>query len=470
MNLQLFSAETYRSRRTVLAGKISSGLVWIPGNSEAPKNYPDNHYTFRQDSNFLYYAGLDLPDLSLLLDLDNNISYLAGDDRPVELVVWMGPLPSIQELGNKVGIDQTLTTSELAEKLEKAVHTGQKIHYLPPYRGLSCIRIAELLQMDTRQVVSGASEILKRAVIEQRSVKESQELDQMEEALTITRDMHLEVMYEARAGRKESDLVAYIQGVASRNQVDTAYPVILTMNGQTLHYHDHSQELEDGRLILGDFGAESLMHYAADITRTLPVSGKFSPLQKAIYEIVLAGQEEAIDLMKPGVSYRDIHLSVARKMSEGLIDLGLLKGTADDVVRSGAHALFFPHGLGHMIGLDVHDMEDLGEDLVGYDETIRRSDQFGLRSLRFGKSLQEGYVLTVEPGIYFIPELISLWFRDKKHADFINYQKLDDLLPFGGIRIEDNYAITRNGCRLLGPPIPKRVQDIELLMSSGRDF
>jgi Xaa-Pro aminopeptidase len=470
MNFPLFSAETYRIRRTVLAGKIGSGLVWIPGNSEAPKNYPDNHYTFRQDSNFLYYAGLDLPDLSLLMDLDNNITYLAGDDRPVELVVWMGPMPSIQELGEKVGIDQTLTASELSEKLEKAVRTGQKIHYLPPYRGLSFIRIAECLQKDTRQVVSGASEILIRAVIEQRSVKELQELDQMEEALTITRDMHLEVMYEARAGRKESDLVAHLQAVVCRNQVDTAYPVILTMNGQTLHYHDHSQVLEDGRLILGDFGAESPLHYAADITRTLPVSGKFSPLQKAVYEIVLAGQEEAIDLLKPGVSYRDIHLAVARKMTEGLVDLGLLKGPVDDAVSAGAHALFFPHGLGHMIGLDVHDMEDLGEDLIGYDETTRRSDQFGLRSLRFGKNLMEGYVLTVEPGLYFIPELIGLWFRDKKHVGFINYQKLDDFLPVGGIRIEDNYAIITDGCRLLGPPIPKNVKDIELLMSSGRDL
>lgn len=468
MNFHLFSAETYQLRRKNLSEKIKSGLVLILGNADVPKNYVDNTYHFRQDSNFLYYAGIDLPDLSLLLDLDEGKTYLCGDDRTMDLVVWMGPQPTIGEMGAKTGIENILNTGQLKEKTQRAVSKKQKVHYLPPYRGLSKIKISDWLDIDIKRVNEGASLNLIQAVIEQRSVKEDQELDQMELALTITRDMHLEVIYETRSGRRESDLVAYLMSVVHKNDVDLAYPVILTINGQTLHNHSHSNVLQDTHLLLGDFGAESPMHYAGDITRTIPVSGKFSDLQKSIYEIVLAGQEDAIKGLKPGVPYRDVHLSTALKMTEGLVALGIMKGDAREAVECGAHALFFPHGLGHMIGLDVHDMEDLGEDLLGYDQEIQRSEQFGLRSLRFGKKLSPGNVLTVEPGLYFIPELIDMWSAEKKHARFINYKELEAFRKFGGIRIEDNYAITREGNRLLGPPIPKLVKDIEFLMGTDR--
>lgn len=464
----MFSPDTYKRRRDILTGQIKSGLVWILGNGEAPKNYTDNTYHFRQDSNFLYYAGIDIPDLSLLIDVEENKTYLCGDDRSVDLVVWMGPEPPISAMGEKVGIEHSLSTEQLKTKISNAVASGQKIHYLPPYRGFSAIKISQWLNLDFDKVNSNASLELVHAIIKQRSFKEKQELDQMELALSITRDMHLEVMYETKAGKKECDLVANLMNVVHRNNVDVAYPVILTVNGQTLHNHDHSQELKEGHLLLGDFGAECPMHYAGDITRTVPVSGQFTNIQKEIYTIVLNGQEEAITRLKPGTAYRDIHLATARKMTEGLIELGLMQGDLDEAVAQGAHALFFPHGLGHMIGLDVHDMEDLGEDFIGYDQDIIRSKQFGLKSLRYGKRLSPGNVLTVEPGLYFIPELIDMWSADKKHEEFICYNKLQTYRNFGGIRIEDNYVITESGKKLLGPPIPKSIKDVEFIMSANR--
>jgi Xaa-Pro aminopeptidase len=471
MNFHLFSAETYNQRRNTLADHIKSGLIWILGNGEAPKNYLDNTYHFRQDSNFLYFGGIDLPDLSLLMDLDEGKTYLCGDDRSIDLVVWMGPQPSLKDLAARVGIESILTTTQVKDKLGIATRKKQKVHYLPPYRGFSQIKISEWLHRDVRQVNNDASEQLIKAVIAQRSIKEEQELSQMEIALSITHDMHLEVIYETRAGLKESEVLAHLMSVVHKNDVDLAYPVILTINGQTLHNHNHSNQMKDGQLLLGDFGAESVMHYAGDITRTIPVNGKFTGLQKDIYEIVLAGQKAAIDLLKPGMSYKEIHLAAARKMAEGLMALGLMRGNVDDAVQQGAHAMFFPHGLGHMIGLDVHDMEDLGEDWVGYDGLTKRSEQFGLRSLRYGKQLIPGIVLTVEPGIYFIPELMDIWSAEKKHVEFINYPALAEFRNFGGIRIEDNYVITDDGKRLLGPPIPKEVSDIEFLMSTNRtDF
>ncbi|MCB0664623.1 MAG: aminopeptidase P family protein [Saprospiraceae bacterium] len=468
MEFHLFSAETYRKRRENLVSNFDRGLIWLPGNSEAPMNYPDNTYHFRQDSNFLYYAGVDLPDLSLLIDVAEGKTYLCGDNRSIELVVWMGPQPSLQEIGKRVGIENTLTSNQLLERLKKAVQVKEEIHFLPPYRGLTIIKIAHWLDRAIKDIKSGASLQLIEAVIGQRSVKEEQELKQMEIALSITRDMHLEVMYEARVGRKESELMAGLMAVMYRENVNLAYPVILTVNGQTLHNHDHSHVLQEGQLLLGDFGAECPMHYAGDITRTVPANGVFNERQKEIYQIVLEGQKTAIEMMAPGIPYRDVHLAAARKMTEGLIAMGLMKGDVDEAVQNGAHALFFPHGLGHMIGLDVHDMEDLGEDLLGYDGEVKRSAQFGLRSLRYGKKLSEGNVLTVEPGLYFIPELIDIWADEKKNASFICYNKLEPFRDFGGIRIEDNFAITETGTQLLGPAIPKETRDIEFLMSADR--
>ncbi len=466
MELHLFPAEVYQERRKVLSKRIESGFILILGNGECPKNYTDNTYHFRQDSNFLYYAGLDIPDFSLLIDVDGQKSYLCGDDRSVELIVWMGKQEKVASMAERVGIENTLTNKQLEEKLREATAKRLPIHYLPPYRGFSILKVASWLGIDNSEVQSRSSIKLIQAVIRQRSIKQSLEIMEMEKALEITREMHLEVMYETKAGIRECDLVSALMSIAHKYDVDTAYPVILTINGQTLHNHDHSNLLSDGQLLLGDFGAESPMYYAGDITRTLPVNGKFSGRQREIYEIVLEAQKTAIEMLRPGVAFRDIHLASARTIASGLKELGLMKGSPEEAVDAGAHALFFPHGLGHMIGLDVHDMEDLGENYVGYDAEYHRSDQFGLRSLRMAKKLGQGHVVTVEPGVYFIPELIDMWAAEKINTEFICYDKLQPFRSFGGIRIEDNYLINTGGSQLLGTPIPKEIKDVEFLMNA----
>jgi len=469
MAIHLFSAETYKQRREALIDRMGEkGLIWISGNAESPKNYFDNTYHFRQDSNFLYYAGVDRPDFSLLIDLEEGQTYLCATDRSVEEVVWMGEVPTVQELASRVGIAKTLSAEAFKKVLKEGAQKGRKVHYLPPYRGYSILAIADILGIAAEKVVQEASLTLVQAVISQRSIKEPQELEQMEVALTITRDMHLEVMYEARAGLKESELVGQLMRIVHQHDVDTAYPVILSINGEILHNHNHDKVLEDGQLLLGDFGAESPMHYAGDITRTLPVSGKFTSRQLDIYNLVLVGQKAAIQMLAPEIPYQEVHLETAKVMATGLRELGLMKGNIEDAVREGAHALFFPHGLGHMIGLDVHDMEDLDDNLVGYDHETTRSTQFGLKALRMGRKLQAGHVVTVEPGLYFIPALIEQWSKEGRFKDYINYDKLQQYLGFGGIRIEDNFVITENGASLLGPSIAKEARDVEFLMNSGR--
>ncbi len=460
--MTLFDESVYRQRRQQLMQKLEGGLVWILGNELSPKNYRDNPYHFRQDSNFLYYAGLDIPGLSLLLDLDTGAEYLCGREASLDDVIWMGPQLRLASLAEKVGLSKVLPIDQLQNKLRRA---GSSVHYLPPYRGLSIINIHKYLGIPPKQVVSNASEDLIAGVVAQRAIKEDRELAEIEQALEISRDMHLEMIHDARPGIKESDLVAQLMTKVNQHRVDTAYPVILTVHGEILHNHHHDRTLVEGQMVLGDFGAESSMYYASDITRTVPVSSSFTSRQKEIYGLVLRAQEVAIKALQPGISYRDIHLLAAREMVQGLQSLGLMYGDVDASLAAGAHALFFPHGLGHMLGLDVHDMEDLGEDLVGYDEQVQRSSQFGLNALRLGRGLQEGFVLTVEPGIYFIPALIERWEKEGRHSDFIRYEALQQYRDFGGIRIEDNFVITAEGSRLLGPPIPKTIDEIEFLRS-----
>ena len=461
--MKLFSSKTYQDRRERLTQAVETGLIWLLGNESSPKNYQDNHLPYRQDSHFLYFAGHARAGLSLLIDLKSSKSYLCGADPSIDDVIWTGPMPSLREMADLVGIDETFSVEESHNFIQDRVDKGQELHYLPPYRADNQMLIADLLHMPNKAVRDGASEKLINAIIELRSIKEEQELDQMEQALQITKEMHLEVMYETKPGLFESDMVANLLTVAHRKNVDTAYPVILTVHGQTLHNHAHHHQMHTGQLLLGDFGAESEMYYAADITRTIPVDNQFSNQQKGIYQLVNAMLDQATSELRPGVPYRDIHLLAAKTMVKGLIEMGLMKGEPDDIVQQGAHALFFPHGLGHMIGLDVHDMEDLGEDLVGYDKVTPRSTQFGTRSLRLGKTLRPGFVLTVEPGIYFIPQLIDKWKAQSKFLNFIEYGKLDDFRTFGGIRIEDNYVITDNGARLLGDPIPRSFEEISFI-------
>lgn len=452
----LFDPSVYADRRKTLAQSVGSDVILIAGNNNSPINYQDNYYPFRQDSNFVYYAGLNMPGLNLVIDCETGESTLFGDEATMEHVVWMGPQPSLVDLAAKVGIDKVLPAADLLAKCE-----ARNIHCLPPYR----TEHFRLLQKATEHGDCSVkpSEVLIKSVISQREIKEGREIKQMEEALGITAQMHTQAMKSAKPGMTEANIAGIAEGIALANQCQLAYGMILTKDGHILHNHHHHQVIKEGDMILGDFGCENRMLYASDITRTFPVSKTFTGKQKHIYEIVLEAEIKGINACRPGQEYKDVHQLASRIIADGLISLGLMTGDADEAVAAGAHALFFPHGLGHMIGLDVHDMEGLGEDLVGYDENVSRSDQFGTAYLRLGKKLRPGNVLTVEPGIYFIPALIDMWQKEGKYTDFINYEKVNEYRDFGGIRIEDNVLVTETDQRILGPSIPKTIDEVEAL-------
>lgn len=457
----MFSKNLYISRRKKLTAKIRSGIILIPGNTEAAMNYPGNTYHFRQDSNFLYFFGLDQPDLIGIIDTDNHKEYIFGNNFDIEDIIWMGPQPMIKNLASEVGVGNTDPLGKAAELLAAAVKSGRKIHFLPTYRGEQVIQLHKLLGLIHSRVNDYASLELIRAVIELRSVKDRYEVAEIEKAVDIAYDMFTTGMKMAHPGVYEREIVGVMEGISIAGGSPVSFPVILSINGQTLHNHKHGNKLVPNRMLVMDAGSESQMHYASDITRTVPVGGKFSPKQKEIYQIVLDANLKSIDAIQPGVTYKSIHLLAASTIARGLKEIGLMKGNVEDAVASGAHALFFPHGLGHMLGLDVHDMEGLGENNVGYDHTVKRSDQFGLAYLRMAKTLVPGYVLTVEPGIYFIPELIEQWKAEKKLPEFINYDKIAGYMEIGGVRIEDDVLVTPEGHKVLGRPIPKTVKEIE---------
>ncbi len=459
----MFQPSTYANRRRKLVSQMTGkGLVLLPGNEEAPLNYTANVYPFRQDSNFLYFIGLDQPHLCALIDLDEGTTTLFGDNPDIEDVVWEGPKPDMAYLAGLAAIEHTASYSSLAAKLQEAQNKGRQIHFTPPYRGESKIQLHQWLGIALDNLRAAASEPLIRAIVALRSYKDKEEIAEMELALTITRDMHVAAMQQARPGMYESDLAGMVEGIALAKGAGPAYGTILSINGQTLHNPYHGNILEPGRLVLCDFGAETRSRYAGDITRTFPVNQVFTPMQRDIYQLVLEAEMKSIEACKPGIRYAEVHLLAAKVIAEGLKSLGLMKGTPEDAVEEGAHAMFFPHGLGHMIGLDVHDMENLGEQYVGYGD-LQRSTQFGTKYLRLARALEPGFVFTVEPGIYFIPELFDQWHSQGKFSGFIAYEKLDAYRNFGGIRIEDNVLITSSGHRILGPPIPKTVEAVESL-------
>jgi len=461
----MFDAKIYKHRRLRLKRQIKSGVILFLGNDESPMNYPANPYPFRQDSSFLYFFGLDTPSLAGLIDVDEDKEIIFGDDVTVEDIIWMGDLPTLKRRADQAGIRMTAPSADLAKTLKEAVSQGRKVHFLPPYRPEVAMKIQELLGIDHKLAKEYASIDLIKAVVRQRSIKIREEVEEIEKAWQITYEMHTTAMRLSRPGLYEKDIVGKMEGIVASAGCGLAFPIIFTINGQTLHNHYHGNILKKGRLIVNDSGAESEMHYASDVTRTFPVSGQFTQKQKEIYEIVLKTQLEAIRMMKPGVRFRNVHVRAAKTIVSGLKKLGLMKGDVTEAVKAGAHALFFPHGLGHMLGLDVHDMEDFGEDFVGYDKKTKRSEQFGLAYLRFARELHPGYVMTAEPGIYFIPALIDKWIAEKKHRPFIDFRKVNQYRDFGGIRIEDNVLVTKDGRRVLGEPIPKTIDDIEDIMA-----
>lgn len=459
----MFSAKTYQQRRTKLRQQVGNGIILILGNNDVGMNYKANTFHYRQDSNFLYFFGISQAGLAGMIDVDKGMEIIYGDELTMEDIVWTGTMPTLADRAAKVGIQNTFPFKEMMTYVKEAVKEKRPIHFAPPYRHDNMILLNKLTGIATDKLQKKASVDLIKAIVSQRSYKSEEEIVEMENAVNITGAMHTAVMRATAPGKRESELAAIAQGIATGMGNGTSYPIILSKNGQVLHNHDHSNILREGQLVLGDFGAENRNFYAGDVTRTVPVSKKFTERQKDIYNLVLKAEVDCINMLKPGLTYQEVHLEAARIMANGLKDLGLMMGDIDEAVEKGAHALFFPHGLGHMIGLDVHDMEDLGEDLVGYSETVKRSKLFGTAYLRLGRELEPGFVLTVEPGIYFIPELIALWEAEKKFTSFINYEKLEDWYSFGGIRIEDNVLITEDGHRILGNPIPKTVDEVEAL-------
>ncbi len=461
----MFQPATYKKRRTQLCSDLDSGIALFPGNTESPMNYTDNPYPFRQDSSFLYFFGLDTPCLAGIVDLDEHRSIIFGDDPTLDDIIWMGPQTPLAEKCTEAGITETMPFKQLDEFLRKARRSGRHIHFLPPYRGETKLLLQQILGIDGNTVVEHSSVPLIRAVVKQRERKSEEEIGEIEAAVDLCRTMQVTAMKTARPGVFEREVVGAMEGAVIARGVHISFPTILSIHGETLHNHHHHNRMEKGNIVINDSGAESPLHYAGDITRTIPVQGTFTGRQREIYTIVLRAQEKAMDAVKPGTRFLDIHLLACTELAEGLKELGLMKGDTGEAVEAGAHALFFQCGLGHMMGLDVHDMEDLGEDLVGYTETLQKSPEFGLRSLRLGKQLQAGFVVTVEPGLYFIPQLIDRWNAEKRHAAFINYDKVNRYRDFGGVRLEDDVLVTDTGSRLLGKPIPKAIIEVEELAS-----
>jgi Xaa-Pro aminopeptidase len=456
-------AKTYSARREALRKSVPEGAILIMGNDEAPKNYVDNVYPFRQDSHFLYYAGVSQAGMALLIEPDGTEVLYGTPDHPDD-VIWHGPHPTLGDHAASACVEDSVDFGDLGGRLAAIKESGSEIHYLPPYRAERSFALGELLGVDPRDVGSGFSAELVSAVAAQRSIKEDAEIAEMEDALGVTAKMYRATMRSAEPGRTEAQIAAIHMAAAGASDRQQAFNPIVTVCGDVLHNTSYENTLEEGDLLLVDSGAESPGFYASDITRTMPVTGKFTSQQRDIYEIVLAANQAAIDAAAPGVTNRELHLLAARTITEGLKDIGVMKGNIDRAVEAGAHALFFVHGLGHMMGLDVHDMEDLG-DIVGYAPGEERSTQFGLAALRMARELEPGFVFTIEPGIYFIAALVERWQGEGRCKGYIRYDKLDDYCGLGGVRIEDDVLITADGHRVLGPPIPKTVAEIEEAMA-----
>ncbi len=462
----MFSKEVYVRRRAALKSKIDSGILLFLGTNEAAYNYPGNDYRYRQDSTYNYFFGLTDPYLAAIIDIESGEEIIFGNDVDIDDIIWMGPQPLMADKAASVGVAKTLPLAELDAFVGKAKAQGRKIHFLPPYRNYNKIVLNRILGVGFDEMKSAASVEFIKAVVSLRLIKEQCEIEEIDKACNIGYEMHYTAMRMAKLGMVEQQLVGAMEGISISKGLQPSFPIILSQNGETLHNHSHHQILTDGRLIVIDAGAESNTNYCSDHTRTIPSSGKFTTQQKEVYDIVLAANNHVISIARPGITYTSAHLASARILAEGLVGLGLLKGDVDEIVAAGAHALFMPHGLGHHMGMDVHDMEDLGENYVGYDDTYKRSTQFGLGSLRMGKMLEAGHVVTDEPGLYFIPALVEQWKREGTNAQFINFPAVEKYYGFGGIRLEDDLLITPEGCRLLGDKrLPITTEEVEAVMA-----
>ena len=462
----MFPASTFAARRAALADAVPGGLIVVLGNRPAPMNYPANLYPFRQDGTFRYLTGLDAPDLALALDADSGEGTLYGRDATLEDRVWDGERPTTRERADAAGLEATAPPERLEADVRAALEAGRAVHVLPPYRAEQRLRLAGLLGVAPDAVEP--SEALLEAVIAQRLVKTDAEVAEIERAVAIADEMHRTAMWMAQPGRSEHEVAAAIESAAASRGSHLSFPAIVTVRGEVPHHKATGYVLREGDLLLHDAGCVAPgSGYASDVTRVSPVGGRFSERQRSVYDLVLEAQEACIEGCAPGVSFRDLHDLASRTLAAGLVDLGLLRGAVDDIVEAGAHAAFFHHGLGHPLGLDVHDLEGLGEDRVGYGDEATRSAQFGTQYLRFARALRPGHVMTVEPGLYFNRVLFEIWQAEGRHAEFVDYDEALRWVGFGGVRIEDDVLITEGGHRVLGPPIPKRPDEVEAVVSGG---
>ena len=454
----MFSKETYIARRAKLKQALGSGLLLFLGNDESGMNYADNTYHFRQDSTFLYFFGLPYAGLSAIIDIDNDKEIIFGDELTIDAIVWMGTQPTLKEKSEAAGIEIVRPYKEVEDYLRNAQRKGQPIHYLPTYRAEHQIKLFQWLG-----ILPGAerpSVPFIMGVVNQRIYKSEEEIAEIEKACVVTADMHLAAMRAVRPGIRESEVAAAVSEVAYAHNYELSFPTIATINGQTLHNHDHSHLIQSGDMLLLDAGAETEMGYAGDMSSTIPADDTFTTRQKEIYDIQVAAHEAAVAALRPGIKFVDVYEQACTVIMQGMKDLGFAKGDPAEAVKAGAHAMFMPCGLGHMMGLDVHDMENLGEEYVGYNGKPK-SSQFGRKSLRLGRELEPGFVLTIEPGVYFIPELIDLWRSEGKFLEFLDYDKLDTYKDFSGIRNEEDYLITEAGARRLGKRIPLHTDEVE---------
>lgn len=454
------------ARRQALSRLVESGLVLLFGNNDSPANYPSNAYKFRQDSAFLYFFGQHRDGLVGVIDVDQHTETLVGNEIDIDDIVWFGSVKSVSAMAEECGVGATAPMSSLSDMVQKALKAGRQVHFLPPYRYDTQIQIMDLTGIHPSKQREAASMPLIQAVIKLRSTKSAEEIAEIERACAIGYKMHVTAMKMCRPGVTEQAIGGAIDGVAYAEGCMPSFQSIVTMHGEIMHGNPSPRQLESGRLMLCDAGAETNENYCSDNTRTTPISGHYTQRQRDIYSIVSDCHDLVLDVARPGVKWWDVHFDVCRLMTNRLKELGLMKGDTEEALRAGAHALFLPHGLGHMMGMDVHDMEGLGQTNVGYDDEVRPSSQFGTASLRFARKLEPGFVVTDEPGIYFIPDLIDLWKREGHNAEFLNFEEIEKFKDFGGIRIEDDVLITENGCRFLGEQrIPYHMDEVEQFLA-----
>lgn len=460
----MFSPDTYKSRRAELKKRLGSGVVLLLGNNLVGMNYHDNEYDFRQDSTFLYFFGLAHDGLNAVIDIDNDRDIIFGDELTIDMIVWTGNLPSLHELAARAGVTDVRPSAELKPYLDKARAAASPVHYIPYYRAEHDLRLLELLDLQPGGAVPSLPLI--KAVVDMRNHKSAEEIAEIEKACAVTAEMHKAAMRAARPGMTEYQMKSIVEGVATSHGMRCSFPTIATVHGEILHNHTYNNTLESGKLFLLDAGAETAMGYAGDMSSTCPVDMRYTDRQKTIYDLQQAASSAAVKMLRPGVPFYDVHMQAARTIATGLKDLGIMKGDIEEAIHAGAHAMFFPTGLGHMMGLDVHDMENFGEVWVGYDGKPK-STVFGFKSLRLARPLEEGFVFTIEPGIYFMPELTQLWKSEGRHKDFINFDEAEKWFGFGGVRNEEDYLVTADGHRRLGPGIPMTTEAVEALKANA---